>query len=60
MEISVRDIHNDMMKLYDNGGLTSVVDSVTYKVLINDKTIKIVYTTTGLENDHQITSNLRI
>ena len=39
MDISVRNIHNDMIKPSDNGGLESVVDSVTHKLLIIDTTI---------------------
>ena len=40
MEIYVGDIHNDMIKPYKNGGLMSVVDSVTHKLLISDKTLR--------------------
>ena len=40
MEISVRDIHNDMIKPYDNGGSESVVDSVTQKLLISATTLR--------------------
>ena len=29
-----------MIKLYDNGGLDNVVDSVTHKVLISDTTLR--------------------
>ena len=36
MEISVRDLHNDMIKPSENGGLESVVDPVTHKFLISD------------------------
>ena len=36
MAISVRDLHNDMIKPFDNGGLASVADSVTHKLMIND------------------------
>ena len=36
MEISVRDMHNGMIKPYGNGGLEGVVYSVTQKVLISD------------------------
>ena len=36
MEISVRNIHNDMIKPFENGGLASVSDYVTYKVMISD------------------------
>ena len=40
MEISVRDLQNDMIKPYENGGLASVVDSLTQKVLISDTTLR--------------------
>ena len=40
IEISVRDLHNDMIKPYDNGGLEIVVDSGTQKFLINDTTMR--------------------
>ena len=39
MEISVRYLHNDMIKQYDNGGLKSVLDPVTQKVLISETTL---------------------
>ena len=39
MEISVRDLHNDMIKPFGNGGLESVFYSVTQKVLIIDTTL---------------------
>ena len=39
-DISVRDINNDMIKPSDNGGLNSVVDSVTKIVLISDITLR--------------------
>ena len=38
-EIYVRDLQNDMIKPFDNGGLASVVDSPTNKVLISDTTL---------------------
>ena len=38
MDISVMDIHNDMIKPSNNGGLESVVDYITHKLLISDKT----------------------
>ena len=38
MDISVRGLHNDTIKQFENGGLASVVDSVTQKVLISDTT----------------------
>ena len=41
MEIYVRDIQNDMIKPPDNGGLVSVVDSATHKVLISDTTLRL-------------------
>ena len=41
MVISVRDLHNDMIKLSDNGGLESLVDSVTQKFLISDTTLRL-------------------
>ena len=37
---SVRDIHNDMIKQSDNGGLWSGVDSVLQKFLISDTTLR--------------------
>ena len=40
MEISVRDLHNDKIKPFENGGLTSIVDSMTHKVMISDTTLK--------------------
>ena len=40
MDISVRDIHNDMIKSSENGVLDSVVDSVTHKFLIIDTTLR--------------------
>ena len=33
MDISVRYLHNDIIKPYENGGLESVVDSATHKFL---------------------------
>ena len=41
MDIYVRDIHNDMIKPYHNGGLESVVDSVTNKFLIIDTELRL-------------------
>ena len=41
MDISIRGIHNDMIKQSDNGGLASIVDSVTHKVLISDTTLRL-------------------
>ena len=40
MEISVRYLHNDMIKLYDNGELESIADSVTNKSLIRDTSLR--------------------
>ena len=40
MDISVRDIHNDTIKQYENSGLKILVDSVTHKVLIIDTTLR--------------------
>ena len=40
MEISVRDIHNDMIKPPDIGGLASLVDSVTQQVMISYKKLR--------------------
>ena len=40
LNISVRDLHNNMIKLSNNVGLDRVVDSVTQKVLISDKTLR--------------------
>ena len=39
MEISVRDIHNGIIKKSDNGGLESVFYYMTQKVLIIDTTL---------------------
>ena len=36
MEISVRDLHNDTIKVIENGGLESLIDYVTHRVLISD------------------------
>ena len=38
-QIYVRDIHNDMIKTFDNGELVSVADSMTRTVLISDTTL---------------------
>ena len=48
MDIYVRDIHNDTIKQYKNGGLESVVDSVTQKLLISNITLRSLYKTTSL------------
>ena len=40
MEVSVRDLQNYMIKPFENGGLASVVDYVTQKVLIYDTTLR--------------------
>ena len=40
MDISVRDLQDDMIKLFDNDGLASVVEYVTHKVLISDTTLR--------------------
>ena len=40
INISVRDLHNDMIKPSKNSGLASVADSVTQKVLINDTILR--------------------
>ena len=40
MDIYVRYIQNDTIKLSMNGGLTSVVDYVTQKVLISDTALR--------------------
>ena len=40
MDISIRDIHNDMIKPSDNGGLEIVVDSEKHKLLISDTTLR--------------------
>ena len=40
MDISVRDLQDNMIKLFDNGELVNVVDSVTYKVLISYTTLR--------------------
>ena len=39
MEISVRDLHNDTIKFFENGGLAIKIYSVTHKVLISDTTL---------------------
>ena len=41
MEIYDRDIHNDMIKPFENGGWSSVADSVTRKVLISDTILRL-------------------
>ena len=40
IDISVRDLHNDMIKPSENSGLASVVDSVTQKVRMLDTTLR--------------------
>ena len=40
VDIYVRDIHNYMIKSFDNGGLASLFDSVTHKVLIINTTLR--------------------
>ena len=40
MDISIRGLQNDLIKPYVNGGLESLADSVTQKVLIIDTTLK--------------------
>ena len=40
MDISVRDIHNDMIKPYEIGGLASVIDYVTQKLMISDTKLR--------------------
>ena len=40
MDISVKDLHNDVIKPFNNGELARVVDSVTHKVLIIDTTLR--------------------
>ena len=40
MYISVRGLQNDMIKPFENGGLDSVVDSVTQKLIISDTTLR--------------------
>ena len=40
MEIYVRDIHNDIIKPSNNGGLVGVVDNMTHKLLISDTTLR--------------------
>ena len=40
MEIYVKDLHNYMIKPFDTGGLTSVVYSVTHKVLKIDTILR--------------------
>ena len=41
MDISVRDIHNYMIKPSDNSGFQIVADSVTQKFLISDTTLRL-------------------
>ena len=41
MEVYAKDIQNDMIQSSDNGGLESVVDSVTHKGLISDTTLRL-------------------
>ena len=40
MKIYNRDLHNDTIKTSDNGGLESIVDYMTQKVLIIDTTLR--------------------
>ena len=40
MEISVRHIHNGIIKPYENGEMDNVVDSVMHKVPINDTILR--------------------
>ena len=40
MDISVRGIHNNIIKPFENGGLVSVVYSMTQKVLISYTTLR--------------------
>ena len=40
IDISFWVIHNDMIKPFNNGGLASMVYSVTHKLLISDTTLK--------------------
>ena len=40
MEISVWDIHNDIIKTSENGDLSSLVDSMTQKYQISDTTLR--------------------
>ena len=41
MDISVRNLNNDMIKPSENGGLKSVIYLVTQKFLISDKTLRL-------------------
>ena len=41
MYIYVRDIHNDTIKPFENGGLARIVYSRTHKVLISDTTLRL-------------------
>ena len=41
MEISVRGLQNDITKPSINGGMTSLVDIVTHKLLKSDRTIRL-------------------
>ena len=41
MDISARYIHNDMIKQSENGGLESVVDYITHKVMISDTILRL-------------------
>ena len=41
MDLSVRDIHNDMIKPSGKCGLDSVADSATQKLLISDTTLRL-------------------
>ena len=40
MEFSVRYLHNAKIKPSNNSGLESVFDSMTYTLLISDKTLR--------------------
>ena len=41
MEITLRNLQNNMIKSSMNGVLESVVDSVTHKLMICDKTLRL-------------------
>ena len=44
MDIYVKYLHKSMIKPSENGGSVSVVDSVTHKFLISDKTSRLFIT----------------
>ena len=48
MGVSVRDLHNDTIKQFENSGLATVVGYVTQKVLRGDTTLRLFILGVGL------------